>query len=265
MQDLTARWSGFVHAPGTMMIHLALDGLPDWTASDELKSFAYVHIAPSLDQMARTYQQAVAGLLPDEPVLVVGQPTVVDPSRAPEGKHVLWVQVRMVPGEIRGDAAGKITETDWAQVKEIYAERALDIIDDELVIAYNVNLPSWDPTVGPSAVNPTIQGIYQSVFDQYINQEPDLSFTGGPADRMGLDRRQHQDPHGRARGRDLAQWRPLHRRGRGLVAGTRRPIRDRQPDPVRLVEGRQLHRSTATSSPPTCCSSSRRSSSGWAS
>lgn len=123
------KMTGFVHAPGTMMIHLALDGLPDWSASDELKSFAYVHIAPSLDQMARTYQQAVAGLLPDEPVLVVGQPTVVDPSRAPEGKHVLWVQVRMVPGEIRGDAAGKITETDWAQAKELYAERALDIIE----------------------------------------------------------------------------------------------------------------------------------------
>ncbi|MCY0095574.1 phytoene desaturase family protein [Hoeflea ulvae] len=119
----------FAHAPGTMMIHLALDGLPDWTAGDELKSFAYVHIAPSLEQMARTYQQAVAGLLPDEPVLVVGQPTTIDPSRAPEGKHVLWVQVRMVPGEIRGDAAGKITETDWAQVKEIYAERALDMIE----------------------------------------------------------------------------------------------------------------------------------------
>jgi len=49
----------------------------------------------------------------------------------------------------------------------------------ELTIAYNVNLPSWDPTVGPSAVNPTIQGIYQTVFDQYIAQEPDLSFTPG--------------------------------------------------------------------------------------
>jgi peptide/nickel transport system substrate-binding protein len=47
-----------------------------------------------------------------------------------------------------------------------------------LVIAYNVNLPSWDPTVGPSAVNPTIQGIYQSVFDMYIHQNPDLSFDG---------------------------------------------------------------------------------------
>ncbi|MEP2759473.1 MAG: ABC transporter substrate-binding protein [Hyphomicrobiales bacterium] len=50
---------------------------------------------------------------------------------------------------------------------------------DELVIAYNVNLPSWDPTVGPSAVNPTIQGIYQSVFDLFIAQNPDLSFGPG--------------------------------------------------------------------------------------
>ena len=50
---------------------------------------------------------------------------------------------------------------------------------DELVIAYNVTLPSWDPTVGPSAVNPTIQGIYQSVFDQFIHQNPDLSPAPG--------------------------------------------------------------------------------------
>jgi peptide/nickel transport system substrate-binding protein len=50
---------------------------------------------------------------------------------------------------------------------------------DELIIAYNVNLPSWDPTVGPSAVNPTIQGLYQSVFDQFILQQPDLSPAPG--------------------------------------------------------------------------------------
>ena len=50
---------------------------------------------------------------------------------------------------------------------------------DELVIAYNVPLPSWDPTVGPSAVNPTIQGIYQSVFDQFILQQPDLKPAPG--------------------------------------------------------------------------------------
>lgn len=51
--------------------------------------------------------------------------------------------------------------------------------DDVLTIAYNVNLPSWDPTVGLSAVNPTIQSIYKSVFDQYVDQDPDLSFKPG--------------------------------------------------------------------------------------
>ena len=50
---------------------------------------------------------------------------------------------------------------------------------DTLTIAYNVNLPSFDPTVGPSAVNPTIQAIYRSVFDQYIAQKPNLAFEPG--------------------------------------------------------------------------------------
>ena len=119
---------GFQHAPGTLMIHLAMDALPRWKAA-ELKRFAYVHLAPSMDQMARTYAEAKAGLLPSEPVIVCGQPTVVDPSRAPEGKHVLWLQVRMVPGTIRGDAKGEITATDWDAAAEPMAERALDILE----------------------------------------------------------------------------------------------------------------------------------------
>jgi phytoene dehydrogenase-like protein len=94
-----------------------------------LQTFAYVHLAPSLDQMARTYAQARAGLLPDEPILVVGQPTVFDPSRAPKGKHVLWVQVRMAPGTILGDAKGEIAATDWAKAAEPFAQRALQILE----------------------------------------------------------------------------------------------------------------------------------------
>jgi dipeptide transport system substrate-binding protein len=54
-----------------------------------------------------------------------------------------------------------------------------------LTIAYNVALPSWDPTVGPSAVNPTIQSIYKSVFDSYIDQNPDLSFKPGLLTKWG--------------------------------------------------------------------------------
>lgn len=115
--------------PATMMIHLALGALPQWDAGRELQSFAYVHLAPSLDHMAKVYAQALAGVLPEEPVLVVGQPTVFDPSRAPFGKHVLWVQVRVLPLRPISDAASTLAAGPWDGIKEAYADRVLDILE----------------------------------------------------------------------------------------------------------------------------------------
>ncbi len=54
-----------------------------------------------------------------------------------------------------------------------------------LTIASNVALPSWDPSSGPSSVNPTLQAIWKSVFDQYIDQNPDASFTPGLLTKWG--------------------------------------------------------------------------------
>jgi phytoene dehydrogenase-like protein len=110
--------------PGTLMIHLALSSPPSWAGGDDLRDFAYIHIAPYLDDLAVTYAHASAGLLPAEPLLVVGQTSAVDPSRARDG-HVLWVQVRALPAEIRGDAAGEVTARSWAQAREPYADRVL--------------------------------------------------------------------------------------------------------------------------------------------
>jgi phytoene dehydrogenase-like protein len=123
------RLAAFRPGPATMMIHLALNDLPVWSAGAELRRFAYVHLAPSLAALARTYTEALDGLLPGEPGLVVGQPTAIDPSRAPAGKHVLWVQVRVLPSHIRGDAAGSIAGTKWDDVKEAYADRVIGIIE----------------------------------------------------------------------------------------------------------------------------------------
>ncbi len=119
----------FRAGPGTMMIHLALDRLPGWAAGEALKRFAYVHLAPDLAAMSRAYSEAMAGLLPAEPVLVVGQPTAIDPSRAPAGKHILWVQVRVLPGNIQGDAGGQITARDWDSAKEAYADRVIALME----------------------------------------------------------------------------------------------------------------------------------------
>lgn len=121
--------AAFRAGPGTMMMHLALDDLPDWRAGAALRRFAYVHVAPDLEMMSRVYAEASAGLLPAEPALVVGQPTAIDPTRAPDGKHVLWVQVRVLPAEIRGDAKGEIAATSWDDAKGPYAERVLDILE----------------------------------------------------------------------------------------------------------------------------------------
>jgi phytoene dehydrogenase-like protein len=112
-----------------MMIHLALSGLPDWNAGAELQRFAYVHLAPGYQVMSTAYAEVMSGLLPREPVLVVGQPTAIDPSRAPAGKHVLWVQVRVLPSTIRGDAAGMISATHWDEAKELYADRVIALIE----------------------------------------------------------------------------------------------------------------------------------------
>src|SRR5271170_7054316 len=52
-------------------------------------------------------------------------------------------------------------------------------VGNTLNIAYNVNVPSFDPAIGPSSVNPTIQAIYRSIFDQYVGQKPNLAFEPG--------------------------------------------------------------------------------------
>lgn len=119
----------FRHGPGTMMIHLALDALPQWSAGAALQQYAYVHLAPSMEAMTAAYAEAVDGLLPRAPVVVVGQASGIDPTRAPPGKHVLWIQVRVLPATVRGDAAGEIAGTRWDDIKEAYADRVLALLE----------------------------------------------------------------------------------------------------------------------------------------
>jgi phytoene dehydrogenase-like protein len=122
MREAAARYR---FGPGTMMIHLALSAPPTWAAGGDLGEFAYVHIAPYVSDLAETYTAATNGLLPRSPLLIVGQSSAVDPTRAPEGQAVLWVQVRALPAEIRGDAAREIDAHDWAHAAEPYADRVI--------------------------------------------------------------------------------------------------------------------------------------------
>jgi phytoene dehydrogenase-like protein len=109
----TSGFRRFRYGPGTMMIHLALSDLPEWHDA-RAREYAYVHIAPTLEMMSAAYNEAVTGVSPKEPVLVVSQPSVVDPSRAPPNGHVVSIQVRPLPASIN---------------KEAYAEHVLAIVE----------------------------------------------------------------------------------------------------------------------------------------
>lgn len=121
----TRKSRAYRYGPGTMMIHLALDEPLQWKAGEQFSDYAYVHIGPYVEDLSLTYTQAVNGVLPDEPLLVVGQPTVADPGRAPAGKHILWIQVRALPGRPARDVGGELAPGSWDDIKEAYADRVI--------------------------------------------------------------------------------------------------------------------------------------------
>jgi len=155
----------YAFGPGTLMIHLALTKQPAWEAAEDLQDFAYIHIGPYVEDLALTYAQACAGLLPADPMLVVGQTSAVDPARVRGDGAVLWVQVRTLPGVIQGDALREIEARDWADAAEPYADRVLakleryapgihDLVLDRAVLTpadlerHNPNLAGGDSIAG---------------------------------------------------------------------------------------------------------------------
>ena len=109
-----------------MQIHFALSEPPRWEGDERLGSTAIVHLTPGLDGVSRAVNEAERGLLPAEATVVVGQPLTMDPSRAPEGAGLLWIQLQELPWHVKGDAAGELDAGDgtWTEeLRERYADR----------------------------------------------------------------------------------------------------------------------------------------------
>ena len=119
--------AAYRYGKGDMQIHYALSEPPRWKANSELGKVALLHLTPGLDGVSRAANECERGLLPAEPSVCVGQPVSFDPSRAPEGRSILWLQLPEAPRHIKGDAAREIaTPADgrWTEeVRERYADR----------------------------------------------------------------------------------------------------------------------------------------------
>jgi beta-carotene ketolase (CrtO type) len=80
--------------------------------------------------VAKASVECRGGELPATPLIVSWNDSVIDPSRAPEGKHLKKFVVLGVPYEIRGDAAGKVGLGHWDEVKNLYADYLIDMIEE---------------------------------------------------------------------------------------------------------------------------------------
>ncbi len=116
----------FRYGRSEMQIHFALSEPARWSGDERLNDTAIVHVTPGLDGVSRAVNEAERGLLPAEATIVVGQPLTMDPSRVPESKGLLWVQLQELPWHVKGDAAGDLDvgEGVWSdRLKERYANR----------------------------------------------------------------------------------------------------------------------------------------------
>jgi phytoene dehydrogenase-like protein len=167
--------AAFRYGRGEMQIHLALSEPPAWP-DPELGRVAMLHLTPGLDGVSRAVNEAERGLLPAEATIVVAQPVAVDPSRAPDGAWILWIQLQELPrdGELRGDAAGEIdipADGRWSEaVREAYADRIVarlaavipnlarailgrHAISPADLATLNINLVGGDPYGGLCAID----------------------------------------------------------------------------------------------------------------
>ena len=121
-----ARARAYRFGRGDMQLHFALSAPPAW-CDPELRQVPLVHLTESLEQVCLSVTEANNGWLPARPTLGIGQPTAVDPSRAPAGGWILWIQMQELPARLKGDALGKIpvpADGRWTDaVREAMADR----------------------------------------------------------------------------------------------------------------------------------------------
>ena len=87
----------FRYGPGVFKIDYALSAPIPWTARECYRAIT-VHLGGTLEEIARSEFAARHGAVAEKPFVLVAQPSLFDPTRAPEGKHVAWMYCHLPHG-----------------------------------------------------------------------------------------------------------------------------------------------------------------------
>ena len=143
------RWwlERFRYGPGVFKVNVALGAPIPWS-NREVARAATVHLGGTLHEIAASEAAVARGDIPERPYVLLAQPTLFDPTRAPPGRHTAWAYCH-VPHGCDVDMTGRIL----AQV-ERFAPGVRDAITDVHAMSpadmerRNPNLVGGDPGGG---------------------------------------------------------------------------------------------------------------------
>lgn len=115
------RLQRYRYGPGVFKIDFALDGPIPWK-DEACARGGTVHLGGTLPEIAAAERAVWKGEHPERPVVLLAQPGLFDPTRAPQGKHTVWAYCHVPNG-----SAVDMTERIEAQI-ERFAPGFRDLI-----------------------------------------------------------------------------------------------------------------------------------------
>jgi phytoene dehydrogenase-like protein len=162
----------YKYGTGMFKVDLALDARAEWAVKEANECGVY-HLVGDLNNMARAAYEARRGLLPAHPMIVVGQQSIADPTRAPAGGQTLWLETH-VPPSPHGDGDSKKTFKGWDDAREVFLERVLARIEDHApgvrdhVVGQFVRTPADLEAEDPNLVGGDVAGGGTGIHQQLI-------------------------------------------------------------------------------------------------
>jgi len=148
-------WARFRPGPGACKVDWALDGPVPWSA-EACRRTVTVHVGGTFDEVARSEAAVRAGRHAEHPFVLVAQPGVVDPTRAPAGRQTLWGYCHVPNG----------SDVDMCERMEAQIERFAPGFRDRVLAravrtaaeaeAYNPNLLGGDVNGGAATLRQTM-------------------------------------------------------------------------------------------------------------
>jgi phytoene dehydrogenase-like protein len=100
------RLSRYRYGPGVFKMDWALNTPVPWRATP-CANAGTIHLGGTMAEISFSERETWAGRAPEKPYVLVVQPTVFDPTRAPDGHHTLWAYCH-VPHGSTIDMQGRI-------------------------------------------------------------------------------------------------------------------------------------------------------------